>query len=107
LSAYRVPVDTAAGGFATLIILVPWEICQGAGMREESATYLSAGLLLVMAFGALVLRRAPMAQKSYSLTLLDERFRIHDFLLAFALFALAELILAGVVACMYWVSPHP
>jgi hypothetical protein len=76
-------------------------------MHEESATCLSAGLLLGMSLGALLLRRAPMAQKSYHLTFFDERFRVHAFLRAFALFALTELILAGIVAYMYWVSPPP
>jgi hypothetical protein len=105
LSAYRVPADTAAGGFATLIVLLPWEICQAAGMHEEPATYLAAGLLLVMTFAALVLRRSSVAQRSYHLSFFGEDFRVASFLLAFALFALAELVLAGVAVYMYWALP--
>jgi hypothetical protein len=77
-------------------------------MHEESATYLSAGLLLVLAFGALLLRRCySMRQKSYALSLFDEQFHVHAFLLAFALFALTELLLGGVVAYMHWALPQP
>jgi hypothetical protein len=105
VSAYRIPVDTAAGGFATLIVLLPWEVWQAAGMHELPATYLGAGLLLVMALGALLLRRSSVAQQSYRVPFFGEDFRIASFLLAFALFALAELVLAGLVVCMYWTLP--
>jgi hypothetical protein len=76
-------------------------------MHEDSATYLSAGLLLVMAFGALVLRGCSMRQKSYALTFFNEQFHIHAFLLAFALFALTELLLGGVIAYIHWALPQP
>lgn len=89
------------------MVFIPWEVLQAAGMHEEPASYISAGLLLVMAFWALVFHRTSMAQKSYYLTFFGESFRTHRFLLAFALFALAELVLAGVVVYLYCTSPRP
>jgi len=105
VSAHRLPAHTAAGGFATLVVMVPWKILEACGLPEGRAAALSAGLLLMAAIAALALRRAPFAQKQFPLKLYRETFQLSMFLQAFGIFALAELALVG--GLYLFLSAHP
>ncbi len=94
-SAYRVPVDTAAGGFATLAAMIPWKVLEGVGASEDTAAAVAGALLLGAAVAALAARGAPFAQRQFEVAIYREQFRVPRFLQAFACFALAELALFG------------
>jgi len=95
LSAYRVRLETAAGAFATLGALAPWEALQAAGWSEDHAAYVAGGLLTVAALVALAVRHAQFAQKSFHIAMYNETFRLSAFLRDFAFFALTLVTLAA------------
>lgn len=94
-SVNRTRVDTAAGGFATLAALAPWEILKVAGLSEEHAWYIAGAMLGIAAIVAFAVRNATFAQRSFDLPPFRETFEVRRFLCAFALFAFAELALVG------------
>lgn len=99
MSTYRVPLHTGAGAFSTLIVLVPWQGLEAAGLGEGAAASIAGGCLFVLAVAALLAHRAPFAQKEAYVAVFRETFRVPDYLRAFALYAFAELALvAGLLA---------
>ncbi len=87
--------DKGMGGFATLLALVPWEILKALGWSEEHAAYAAGALLFLAACGAIVWSRKPSAQRAFPISWLREDFRVDNFLLSFAGYALALLALYG------------
>jgi hypothetical protein len=104
MSTSRVPLHTGAGAFSTLIVLVPWQGLEAAGLDEDAAASIGAACLFVLAVAALLVRGAPFAQKEAHLTLFRETFRVPDYLRAFALYAFAELALVAALLAYHHAS---
>jgi hypothetical protein len=97
MSLRRVPAHTIAGGFSTLIAMLPWKFAEAEGLSEDASAGIAAVFLATLALSAWLLRkRAWVRQRNYALAPFhDEVFSLEFFLRDFAAFALVLLILYG------------
>jgi hypothetical protein len=102
MSYSRQRVDTVAGCFATLPVLLPFRRLQSLLGSELGAALATAACLLVLsalAFG--LSQRAWARDKSYPMKVFNESFEVSGFLRDFAFFAWAELSLGLIVWCTF------
>jgi hypothetical protein len=93
----RVPAHSAAGGFSTLVALIPWKLAEAAGLGEDVGALLGGVVLAVLAVLAWSLREAPwVRQRNYPLSALrGEVFSLSQYLRDFAGFSLLMLLVYG------------
>lgn len=103
---HRIRVHTAAGAFATLLIMIPWKLLHAGGMPEERAASIAAVMLALAAVVALAMRRAPFARKSFDMPVFRETFEVTAFLRAFASYAFV-LIALGVGLWISFTNSRP
>jgi hypothetical protein len=91
------PAHTIAGGFSTLVALVPWKLAEAWGLSEDVSALLGGGSLALLGLAAFRLRKVPWVQRrSFPLTALHgEVFSLSHYFLDFASFALLMLIMFG------------
>jgi hypothetical protein len=97
MSLSRVPAHTAAGGFSTLIAMVPWKLAEASGLSEDTGAQLGGLFLAVLAMAAWTLRKAPWVRaRNYPIALFHgEVFSLAHYLRDFAAFSLVMLLLFG------------
>lgn len=90
---HRVKAHTAAGAFATLLVMIPWKVLQARGLDEVRAASVAGVLLGAAAVAALAARGTRLARRAYFMPAFRESFEVSAFLRAFAAYAFALLAL--------------
>jgi hypothetical protein len=101
VSLHRLRVDTAAAGFATLVVLPVWNIQTALGADEWTATRSLGVALFALSVVALGLQRTRWARTTvFHVETFGEDFQVSGFLRDFVLFAWCEILLCAAL----WVA---
>jgi len=94
MSSYKTRVETAAAGFSTLIVMVPWKVLEALGQDEDAAACTAAAFQATLGVAAVALGRSAWARaRSFHIAAVDETFHFSSYLRDFGMFVAAELLI--------------